>query len=297
MSAGQGSLAERGAGFLYLLYLTDQEGNRPTRDVLSTTTRTGVANVEAELSPREWPGILVGLVVGHLPGRARIRRRERSLLPHRSTCGATWACSVPAGARTALGNSSFTESGGLLVFGGRVLRPDARRVGVHVRCGSVEKPGRGAERYTGGSEAQNHPDLMSLGRRAPLNLGDVRHVVAECAVDIASCGPFILFPSTGSMRCSTCGEPLQPGAVRCPTCGTSTPVGYGGRTSGGYPALPAVLLPGRGDSVFSARRTHRDARRRLASSRTASAVWCIGLLVASISFVPGVDSGGSTPRE
>ena len=29
------------------------------------------------------------------------------------------------------------------------------------------------------------------------------------------------------MRCSTCGETLQPGAVRCPTCGTSTPVGDG----------------------------------------------------------------------
>lgn len=27
------------------------------------------------------------------------------------------------------------------------------------------------------------------------------------------------------MRCSTCGETLQPGAVQCPTCGTGTPVG------------------------------------------------------------------------
>ena len=27
------------------------------------------------------------------------------------------------------------------------------------------------------------------------------------------------------MRCSTCGETLEPGALQCPTCGTGTPVG------------------------------------------------------------------------
>lgn len=53
VSTGQGTLAERGAGFLFLLYLADQEGT-DLLGRLSTTTRTGVANVEAELG-REWP--------------------------------------------------------------------------------------------------------------------------------------------------------------------------------------------------------------------------------------------------
>jgi len=47
VTAGQGSLAERGAGFLSMLYLSDQMGT----DVLgrlTRTTRSGVTNVEAE---------------------------------------------------------------------------------------------------------------------------------------------------------------------------------------------------------------------------------------------------------
>jgi hypothetical protein len=56
VSTGQGSLEERGGGYLHVLYLADQEGI----DVLgrlTTTTRTGVANVAAELA-KEWPEIL-----------------------------------------------------------------------------------------------------------------------------------------------------------------------------------------------------------------------------------------------
>jgi hypothetical protein len=47
VTAGQGSLAERGAGFLHLLYLEDQLGLAVLSD-LTQTTRTGVSNVEAE---------------------------------------------------------------------------------------------------------------------------------------------------------------------------------------------------------------------------------------------------------
>jgi len=57
VSVGQGSLAERGAGFLDLLYLSDQEGTG-LLGRLTRTTRTGVANVEAETG-RPWGDLLV----------------------------------------------------------------------------------------------------------------------------------------------------------------------------------------------------------------------------------------------
>ena len=47
VNTGQGSLAERGAGFLYLLYLDDRVGGG-VLGRLTRTTRTGVANLEAE---------------------------------------------------------------------------------------------------------------------------------------------------------------------------------------------------------------------------------------------------------
>ena len=56
VSTGQGSLEERGAGFLYLLYVTDQEGIE-VLGRLTATTRTGVANVVAEVG-LDWPGAL-----------------------------------------------------------------------------------------------------------------------------------------------------------------------------------------------------------------------------------------------
>lgn len=56
VSTGQGSLAERGAGFLHLLYLTDQSSVELLGE-LSRSTRTGVANVEAKVG-RDWPDIL-----------------------------------------------------------------------------------------------------------------------------------------------------------------------------------------------------------------------------------------------
>ncbi len=59
VAAGQGSLAERGAGFLFLLYLSDQEG-MGVLGRLTSTTRTGVDNVEAEVGGRwpAWPDVL-----------------------------------------------------------------------------------------------------------------------------------------------------------------------------------------------------------------------------------------------
>jgi hypothetical protein len=47
VTAGQGSIAERGAGFLNMLYLEDQRGPGILGD-LTRTTRTGVANVETQ---------------------------------------------------------------------------------------------------------------------------------------------------------------------------------------------------------------------------------------------------------
>ncbi|HUF76536.1 MAG TPA: IPT/TIG domain-containing protein [Longimicrobiales bacterium] len=56
VTAGQGSLAERGAGFLELLWLGDQRGTTLLGS-LTKTTRTGVANVEAETG-EAWPDLL-----------------------------------------------------------------------------------------------------------------------------------------------------------------------------------------------------------------------------------------------
>jgi hypothetical protein len=47
VSSGSGSLAERGAGFLFMLYLHQQDGGDVLRR-LTQTTVTGIANVEAE---------------------------------------------------------------------------------------------------------------------------------------------------------------------------------------------------------------------------------------------------------
>ena len=52
------------------------------------------------------------------------------------------------------------------------------------------------------------------------------------------------------MRCSTCGEPLQPGAVRCPTCGTATPVGMAVVRPAGVRRCPRCSYQGEGISYF-----------------------------------------------
>jgi hypothetical protein len=56
VTTGQGSLPERGAGFLYLLYLDEQFGGN-ILGRLTRTMRTGVTNVEAE-SGRLWPDLV-----------------------------------------------------------------------------------------------------------------------------------------------------------------------------------------------------------------------------------------------
>jgi hypothetical protein len=56
VTTGQGSLAERGAGFLNLLYLDDRLGGDLLRR-LTRTTRTGVPNLEAE-SGLAWPDLV-----------------------------------------------------------------------------------------------------------------------------------------------------------------------------------------------------------------------------------------------
>jgi hypothetical protein len=56
ITAGRGSLVERGASFLQLLYVDDQVGgDLLTR--LTRTTRAGVANLEAETG-LSWPDLL-----------------------------------------------------------------------------------------------------------------------------------------------------------------------------------------------------------------------------------------------
>lgn len=56
VSAGTGSLAERGAGFLHILYLADRFGE-DVAGRLTRTTRTGVTNVEMETGT-EWAPLL-----------------------------------------------------------------------------------------------------------------------------------------------------------------------------------------------------------------------------------------------
>jgi hypothetical protein len=56
ISTGSGTLEERGAGFLHVMYLQDQEGG-DLLGRLTRSTRTGVANVEAETG-RAWGDLL-----------------------------------------------------------------------------------------------------------------------------------------------------------------------------------------------------------------------------------------------
>jgi len=52
------------------------------------------------------------------------------------------------------------------------------------------------------------------------------------------------------MRCSTCGETLQPGAVQCPTCGTGTPVGMVLTRPVGVRRCPRCSYQGEGIPYF-----------------------------------------------
>jgi predicted RNA-binding Zn-ribbon protein involved in translation (DUF1610 family) len=52
------------------------------------------------------------------------------------------------------------------------------------------------------------------------------------------------------MRCSTCGETLQPGTVQCPTCGTATPVGMALTRPAGVRRCPRCSYQGEGIPYF-----------------------------------------------
>ncbi|MDP2957510.1 MAG: zinc ribbon domain-containing protein [Longimicrobiales bacterium] len=52
------------------------------------------------------------------------------------------------------------------------------------------------------------------------------------------------------MRCSTCGETLQPGALQCPTCGTGTPVGMALTRPAGVRRCPKCGYQGEGIPYF-----------------------------------------------
>jgi len=52
------------------------------------------------------------------------------------------------------------------------------------------------------------------------------------------------------MRCSTCGETLQPGALQCPTCGTGTPVGMALTRPAGVRRCPRCGYQGEGIPYF-----------------------------------------------
>ncbi len=52
------------------------------------------------------------------------------------------------------------------------------------------------------------------------------------------------------MRCSTCGEELQPGTVRCPTCGAETPVGMALLRPAGVRRCPRCGYQGEGVPYF-----------------------------------------------
>jgi predicted RNA-binding Zn-ribbon protein involved in translation (DUF1610 family) len=52
------------------------------------------------------------------------------------------------------------------------------------------------------------------------------------------------------MRCSTCGEMLQPGALRCPTCGAATPIGMSLARPVGVRRCPRCSYQGEGVPYF-----------------------------------------------
>ncbi len=52
------------------------------------------------------------------------------------------------------------------------------------------------------------------------------------------------------MRCSTCGETLQPGVTQCPTCGTGTPVGMVLTRPAGVRRCPRCSYQGEGIPYF-----------------------------------------------
>jgi hypothetical protein len=92
VSTGQGTLAERGGGFLFVLYLEDQVG-LDLLGRLTTTTRTGVGNVEAEIG-RDWEDIVAdwwSAIYLDGPGPSP----ARGCIPT-STSGRSWATSSPS---------------------------------------------------------------------------------------------------------------------------------------------------------------------------------------------------------
>lgn len=52
------------------------------------------------------------------------------------------------------------------------------------------------------------------------------------------------------MRCSTCGEMLQPGALRCPNCGAATPIGLSLAQPAGVRRCPRCSYQGEGIPYF-----------------------------------------------
>jgi predicted RNA-binding Zn-ribbon protein involved in translation (DUF1610 family) len=52
------------------------------------------------------------------------------------------------------------------------------------------------------------------------------------------------------MRCSTCGENLEPGTIQCPTCGTATPVGMVLTRPAGVRRCPRCSYQGEGIPYF-----------------------------------------------
>jgi len=56
VNTGQGSLGERGAGWMFARYLRDQAGNDEVLAELTQTTRLGIANVES-VTGSNWEGL------------------------------------------------------------------------------------------------------------------------------------------------------------------------------------------------------------------------------------------------
>ncbi len=122
VTSGQGSLAERGAGFLFTLYLEDQLGVG-VLGALTRTTRTGVPNVEAETGSM-WPDLIANwwsaiYLDGPAPESGPLTYPTIDL---RGYLGGTFPL-VPA----AVGPGDRTDSGSLLSSSARylVIRPPA----------------------------------------------------------------------------------------------------------------------------------------------------------------------------
>jgi len=112
VTTGEGSLEERGAGWLHVLYLWDRGGGNDILGRLTKTTRTGIDNVTAVMG-ESWPDLLADWEAAvyaddRVPGSAPYQYPHLRLRDLLSVPGTSYPL-VPE----ALGGADFTRAGSL----------------------------------------------------------------------------------------------------------------------------------------------------------------------------------------